>query len=108
VPQFAQTGSRTEAHSSQNFAPAPFSCWHLGQIIWVSKKSHAGEGSVQDLGQQVGISVQCMLRRWLDLAVDPAGGPIALPYPVQPDLTRFLRQIPVGASGVRNAAYVVS
>ncbi|MEH2570389.1 PAS domain S-box protein [Bradyrhizobium sp. AZCC 2289] len=33
-----------------------------------------------------------MLRRCLDPAVDPAGDPIPLPYSVQPDLNRFLRQ----------------
>jgi PAS domain S-box-containing protein len=35
-----------------------------------------------------------MLRRCLDLAVDPAGDPIPLPYSVQPDLHRFLRKNP--------------
>jgi hypothetical protein len=35
-----------------------------------------------------------MLRRCLDLAVDPAGDPIVLPYSVQPELERFLRQNP--------------
>jgi CheY-like chemotaxis protein len=35
-----------------------------------------------------------MLRRCLDPAVDPAGDPIPLPYSVQPDLNRFLRQNP--------------
>ena len=35
-----------------------------------------------------------MLRRCLDLAVDPAGDPIPLPYSVQPDLERFLRENP--------------
>ena len=35
-----------------------------------------------------------MLRRCLDLAVDRAGDPIPLPYSVQPDLERFLRQNP--------------
>jgi hypothetical protein len=32
-----------------------------------------------------------MLRRCLDPAVDPAGDPIPLPYSVQPELNRFLR-----------------
>ena len=32
-----------------------------------------------------------MLRRCLDIAVDPAGDPIPLPYSVQPDVERFLR-----------------
>jgi CheY-like chemotaxis protein len=31
------------------------------------------------------------MRRCLDLAVDPAGDPIPLPYSVQPDVERFLR-----------------
>jgi CheY-like chemotaxis protein len=35
-----------------------------------------------------------ILRRCLDLAVDPAGDPIPLPYSVQPDLDRFLRDNP--------------
>ncbi len=35
-----------------------------------------------------------MLRRCLDTAVDPAGDPIPLPYSVQPDLHRFLRNNP--------------
>lgn len=35
-----------------------------------------------------------MLRRCLDLAVDPAGDPIPLPYSVQSDLHRFLRENP--------------
>jgi len=30
-----------------------------------------------------------MLRRCLDLAIDPAGDPIPLPYSVQPELERF-------------------
>jgi PAS domain S-box-containing protein len=34
------------------------------------------------------------MRRCLDLAVDPAGDPIPLPYSVQPDVERFLRQNP--------------
>ena len=33
-----------------------------------------------------------MLRRCLDLAVDPAGDPIPLPYSVQGDVERFLRE----------------
>jgi CheY-like chemotaxis protein len=33
-----------------------------------------------------------MMRRCLDLAVDPAGDPIPLPYSVQPEVERFLRQ----------------
>ena len=33
-----------------------------------------------------------MMRRCLDLAVDPAGDPIPLPYSVQPDVERFLRK----------------
>jgi CheY-like chemotaxis protein len=33
-----------------------------------------------------------MLRRCLDLAVDPAGDPIPLPYSVQEDVERFLRK----------------
>src|SRR5262245_15299123 len=33
-----------------------------------------------------------MLRRCLDPAVDPAGDPIPLPYSVQPELERFLRE----------------
>jgi len=33
-----------------------------------------------------------MMRRCLDLAVDPAGDPIPLPYSVQPDLERFLKE----------------
>jgi PAS domain S-box-containing protein len=37
-----------------------------------------------------------MLRRCLDLAVDPAGDPIPLPYSVQPDVARFLRDKPPG------------
>ena len=32
-----------------------------------------------------------MMRRCLDLAVDPAGDPIPLPYSVQEDVERFLR-----------------
>jgi hypothetical protein len=32
-----------------------------------------------------------MLRRCLDLAVDPAGDPVPLPYSVQEDVERFLR-----------------
>jgi len=35
-----------------------------------------------------------MMRRCLDLAVDPAGDPIPLPYSVQSDVERFLRQNP--------------
>jgi PAS domain S-box-containing protein len=35
-----------------------------------------------------------MLRRCLDLAVDPAGDPVSLPYSVQADLDRFLRENP--------------
>ena len=35
-----------------------------------------------------------MMRRCLDLAVDPAGDPIPLPYSVQPDVERFLRKNP--------------
>jgi PAS domain S-box-containing protein len=35
-----------------------------------------------------------MMRRCLDLAVDPAGDPIPLPYSVQPDVERFLRDHP--------------
>jgi CheY-like chemotaxis protein len=35
-----------------------------------------------------------MLRRCLDLAVDPAGDLVPLPYSVQPDLERFLRENP--------------
>jgi PAS domain S-box-containing protein len=35
-----------------------------------------------------------MLRRCLDIAVDPAGDPIPAPYSVQPDLERFLRKYP--------------
>jgi PAS domain S-box-containing protein len=35
-----------------------------------------------------------MLRRCLDPAVDPAGDPIPLPYSVQPELARFLRDNP--------------
>ena len=35
-----------------------------------------------------------MLRRCLDIAVDPAGDPIPTPYSVQPDLERFLRKFP--------------
>jgi PAS domain S-box-containing protein len=35
-----------------------------------------------------------MLRRCLDIAVDPAGDPIPTPYSVQPDLERFLRKYP--------------
>jgi nitrogen-specific signal transduction histidine kinase/CheY-like chemotaxis protein len=35
-----------------------------------------------------------MLRRCLDIAVDPAGDPIRTPYSVQPELERFLRQNP--------------
>jgi CheY-like chemotaxis protein len=35
-----------------------------------------------------------MLRRCLDIAVDPAGDPIPTPYSVQPELQRFLRQNP--------------
>jgi PAS domain S-box-containing protein len=35
-----------------------------------------------------------MLRRCLDLAVDPAGDPIPLPYSVQGDVDRFLRTKP--------------
>ena len=35
-----------------------------------------------------------MLRRRLDLAVDPAGDPIPLPYSVQSDVERFLRKHP--------------
>ena len=33
-----------------------------------------------------------MMRRCLDLAVDPAGDPIPLPYSVQPDVERFMRK----------------
>jgi hypothetical protein len=33
-----------------------------------------------------------MLRRCLDIAVDPAGDPIPTPYSVQPELGRFLRE----------------
>ncbi len=33
-----------------------------------------------------------MMRRCLDIAVDPAGDPIPLPYSVQPDVERFLRK----------------
>ena len=33
-----------------------------------------------------------MLRRCLDLAVDPAGDPVPLPYSVQEDVERFLRK----------------
>jgi hypothetical protein len=58
LPQFAQRGSRAEAHSSQNFAPAPFSCWQLGQIIQGPKnRANAGDGSVRSNRQQVCISV---------------------------------------------------
>ena len=35
-----------------------------------------------------------MLRRCLDPVVDSAGDPIPLPYSVQPDVERFLRQNP--------------
>ena len=35
-----------------------------------------------------------MLRRCLDIAVDPAGDPIPTPYSVQPELERFLRKYP--------------
>ena len=35
-----------------------------------------------------------MMRRCLDLAVDPAGDPIPLPYSVQSDVDRFLRKNP--------------
>lgn len=35
-----------------------------------------------------------MMRRCLDLAVDPAGDPIPLPYSVQPDVERFMRKYP--------------
>ena len=35
-----------------------------------------------------------MLRRCLDIAVDPAGDPVVLPYSVQADLARFLRENP--------------
>jgi len=35
-----------------------------------------------------------LLRRCLDIAVDPAGDPIPTPYSVQPDLKRFLRKYP--------------
>ena len=35
-----------------------------------------------------------MLRRCLDIAVDPAGDPIPTPYSVQPRLERFLRKYP--------------
>jgi hypothetical protein len=38
-PQFAQTGARAAAHSSQNFASALFSCWQAGQIIHASKRN---------------------------------------------------------------------
>jgi hypothetical protein len=38
LPQSAQTGARAKAHSSQNLAPALFSCWQPGQIIQDSKK----------------------------------------------------------------------
>jgi hypothetical protein len=62
--QFAQTDSRAEAHCSQNFAPAPFSCWQFGQIIKTSKRTSertskkisASEGSVRHHRQQAGIS----------------------------------------------------
>jgi hypothetical protein len=33
-----------------------------------------------------------MMRRCLDLAVDPAGDPIPLPYSVQSDVERFMRK----------------
>ena len=35
-----------------------------------------------------------MLRRCLDIAVDPAGDPVSMPYSVQADLARFLRENP--------------
>lgn len=35
-----------------------------------------------------------LLRRCLDIAVDPAGDPIPTPYSVQPELERFLRKYP--------------
>jgi PAS domain S-box-containing protein len=38
-----------------------------------------------------------MLRRCLDIAVDPAGDPIPTPYSVQPELERFLRKHPPNA-----------
>jgi hypothetical protein len=62
LPQLAQTGARAKAHSSQNFAPALFSCWQPGQIIQESRKksgkrkNRANEGSVRHHWQQVSIS----------------------------------------------------
>jgi len=35
-----------------------------------------------------------LVRRCLDIAVDPAGDPIPTPYSVQPDVERFLRKYP--------------
>jgi hypothetical protein len=44
LPQSAQTGARAKAHSSQNLAPALFSCWQPGQIIQDSRKNRAKSG----------------------------------------------------------------
>src|SRR5262249_43995995 len=42
LPQFEQVRASGVAHSSQNFAPERFSCWHRGHFIYPSRARVGG------------------------------------------------------------------
>jgi len=72
------------------------------RVLFTSGYAYAAVHSRGRVGQGIPIltkpyrkaELARMLRRCLDPAVDSAGDPIPLPYSVQPDLDRFLRQNP--------------
>ncbi len=72
------------------------------RVLFTSGYAYAAIHSQGRVGQGIPIltkpyrkaELARMLRRCLDPAVDSAGDPIPLPYSVQPDVERFLRQNP--------------